>query len=102
MQRIFCKELHIKPYLHPLRVLCVLCGLLVNVTAEDAEIAKDSVRAFSTKLLPITLCVLSVLSGFILINRRDRGARKGFGKDFQHKTITHYTSASFAPLAVLF
>ena len=38
------------------------------------------------------LCVLSVLRGFILINRRDR---KGFGEGLQHKTITNY------PLCVL-
>ena len=38
----------------------------------------------------------------VLINRKARGARKGFGKDFQHKTITHYTSALLAPFAVLF
>ena len=51
-------------FLNPLRVLSTLRGFIL-LTAEHAETAKDSVRTFSTKLFPLTLCALSALCGSI-------------------------------------
>ena len=65
-------------FFNPLRALSVLCGSIL-LTAAPAESAKDSGTAFLSALFPITLRVLGVLRGFILINRRVRKERKGFG-----------------------
>ena len=48
---------------------------------ELAEIAKDSVKTTCSTFLN-ALCVLSVLRGFILINRKARRERKDFCKDY--------------------
>ena len=66
-------------FLNPLRVLRVLCGSIL-LTAKPAEYAKDSVTVFILTLFPLTLRVLSVLRGFILLNRRVRRAPMFFVK----------------------
>ena len=59
--------------------------------------AKDLVRAFKPILFPITLRVLSALRGLYLINRRARGARKGFGNSFHINALPHYPLRTSRP-----
>ena len=86
------KRLQLNKYqflIQPLRVLSVLRVSIFSLTAERAETAKGSVRAFIPSLIPITLRVLCVLRGFILLTTEPAEIAKDFRNGVQVKTITH-------------
>ena len=84
-----------------LNSLCVL-GVLSGFFLLTAEHAKIFVTVFNTKLLPIILCVLSVLRGFILnATAEPAETAKIFCKGLRIKPYLN-ASAFLAPFALPF